>query len=284
MANAYEVARDTWVLPQLVLAPPIGHVDFNSAMIRGPEPVATDTGAPVHRDDFLATLASLVDPDDVRWLFLSHDDRDHAGYLIPLLEACPNATLVTSWFAVVRMIEEWPISLRRCRFVEENMAFGAGGRALATLRPPLFDSPVTRGPFDPSNGVFWAVDCFATSVPHAAVDIAEIDREAWQEGMRIVNCVNHPWHRWLDETKWGRHVDTVEVLGIKVIGGCHTRSITGSMVAEAFKLIRQVPAAASWEVPNQAVLEAWWEAGVDVVNGTPVDPATTFSCPLEPSP
>ncbi len=56
------------------------------------------------------------------------------------------------------------------------------------------------------------------------------------------------------------------------------------MVAEAFKVIRQVPAAASWEVPNQAVLEAWWEAGVDVVNGAPVDPATTFSCPLEPSP
>ncbi len=283
MANAYEVARDTWVIPQLVLAPPIGYVYFNSALIRGPEPVVIDIGAPVHRDDFLATLASLVDPDDVRWLFLSHDDRDHAGYLIPLLEACPNATPVTSWFAVARMIEEWPISLRRCRFVEENMAFGAGGRTRATLRPPFFDSPVNRGPFDPSTGVFWAVDCFATSVPHAAVDIAEIDREAWQEGMRIVNCVNHPRHQWLDETKWGRHVDTVEALGIKVIGGCHTPSITGSMVAEAFKLIRQVPAAASWEVPNQAVLEAWWEAGVDVVNGTPVDPATTFSCPLEPS-
>jgi flavorubredoxin len=277
MTKPYEVADDTWVIPQLVFAPPIGYVYFNSALIRGSEPVVVDTGAPVHREDFLETLKTLVDPEDVRWIFLSHDDRDHAGNLMPLLEACPNATLLTTWFTVARMVEEWPISLRRCRFLDEDQSFEAGGRMLATIRPPFFDSPVTRALFDSSTGFFWSVDSFATSVPHAAQDVGELDRSDWEEGVRIVNCVNHPWHQWLDETKWGRHVDQVESLGINVIAGCHTPSITGATVAEAFRLIRKVPAATCWQVPDQAVLEAWCAAGVDVVSGAAVDPEATMT-------
>ena len=39
----------------------------------------------------------LVDPEDVRWVFLSHDDGDHTGALHDVLDLCPNATLVLNF-------------------------------------------------------------------------------------------------------------------------------------------------------------------------------------------
>jgi hypothetical protein len=36
----------------------------------------------------------------VRWVFLTHDD--HAGNLRQVMDACPNATLVTTWFSMGR--------------------------------------------------------------------------------------------------------------------------------------------------------------------------------------
>lgn len=56
-------------------------------VIRAAQPVLVDTGPPIFREDYLASVFSLIDPDEVRWIFLSHDDRDHSGNLMTLLEA-----------------------------------------------------------------------------------------------------------------------------------------------------------------------------------------------------
>jgi glyoxylase-like metal-dependent hydrolase (beta-lactamase superfamily II) len=63
-------------------------------VLRGAEPVVVDTGAPIHRDSVLQQVFSLVEPEDVRWIYLSHDDGDHTGALHELLAECPNAPMV----------------------------------------------------------------------------------------------------------------------------------------------------------------------------------------------
>jgi flavorubredoxin len=39
----------------------------------------------------------LAGPADVRWIWLTHPDRDHTGALFDLLEAAPQARLVTTF-------------------------------------------------------------------------------------------------------------------------------------------------------------------------------------------
>ena len=68
-------------------------VPLNSMVIRGKEPVVVDTGFAHSRDEFLADVFSVVEPEDIRWVFISHDDVDHTGNLNALMEAAPNATL-----------------------------------------------------------------------------------------------------------------------------------------------------------------------------------------------
>ena len=44
-------------------------------------------------------MSSIVDPADVRWVFLSHDDGDHLGNMRPLLDRAPNAKVVANFFS-----------------------------------------------------------------------------------------------------------------------------------------------------------------------------------------
>jgi glyoxylase-like metal-dependent hydrolase (beta-lactamase superfamily II) len=116
------------------------------------EPVIVDTGAPVHREQWLEKVFSVVEPEDVRWIFLSHDDGDHTGGLLDVLERCPQATLVTNFFSVERLALEKPaLPLERMRWVEPGGSFDAGDRVLHLFRPPIFDGPTSRGLFDPKT-------------------------------------------------------------------------------------------------------------------------------------
>ena len=90
-----KVGDDTYLIQQLQRASiaPLW-VYLNSLVIKGTEPIIVDTGTPANREQWMKDVFSIVDPGDVRWIFLSHDDVDHAGNLGPVMEACPNATLV----------------------------------------------------------------------------------------------------------------------------------------------------------------------------------------------
>jgi flavorubredoxin len=153
------VAPDTWLIPNLFPAGEGVFVPVNSMVIRGAEPVIVDTGAPVHRELWLDKVFSLVEPEDVRWIFLSHDDGDHTGGLLDALELCPHATLVTNFFSVERLgLEKPALPLERMRWIEPGESFDAGDRTLHLFRPPIFDGPTTRGLYDSATAAMWIVD------------------------------------------------------------------------------------------------------------------------------
>jgi len=258
--SPYEVATDTFVIPWMLEAPPVGLFCMNSLVIRGREPVIVDTGSPANRREWLENLRSVVDPVDVRWIFLSHDDRDHAGNLLAALEACPNATLVTNWFSVGRMAEEWMTPLDRCRFVNAGERFDVGDRTLTAVRPPVFDNPTTRGIFDDRTGVFWSVDTFALPISEPCEDCADIPDDAFTEGQLLGSRLVAAWHPWLDEQKFCSYVDEVEAMPIEVIASCHAPAMRGQRIAQGFELLRQLPTTEPWQSFTQEDLEGWLAA------------------------
>ena len=44
-----------------------------------------DSGLSTADKDFVSALAEVLDPADVRWLWITHPDRDHTGGLWQLL-------------------------------------------------------------------------------------------------------------------------------------------------------------------------------------------------------
>jgi flavorubredoxin len=252
-----KIAADTWVIHQVQTAcgQPL-EVFLNSMVILGAEPVIVDTGTPANRAQWLEDVFTLVDPEDVRWIYLSHDDVDHTGNLDEALAACPNATVVCNWAMVERHTNCFDFPLDRCRWVMHGESFDVGDRTLHAIRPPVFDSPTTRGLYDPKTEVYWAVDTFATPLPDATMAISDLDEDFWNFGMTLfaLGAVS-PWLSMTDPVKYHQHVDQTQKLDITTIACCHSPVIEGPYIDKAFELIRQLPTVDVPEMPNQSVLD-----------------------------
>src|SRR5689334_17749801 len=252
-----QVAQDTFVIHSV--QPALGQPLFgylNSIAIRREAAVIVDTSTPANREQWLEDAFSIVEPDDVRWIYLSHDDVDHSGNLEQAMEACPNARLVCNWAMVERHTNCFNFPLERCRWVMHGESFDIGDRVLHAVRPPVFDSPTTRGLFDPTTGVYWAVDTFATPLPDPKMGIADLDPEFWEFGLALfaLGAVS-PWLSMLDTKKFGRSVDAVQNLDITTIAAGHTPVIEGEFIERAFNRVRELPTIEPPALPDQSVLD-----------------------------
>lgn len=254
-----QVAPDTYLLRSAVRAfgTPLT-VSVNSLVIDGAEPVIVDTGIRSNSAAWLADLTSLVDPERVRWVFLSHDDEDHTGSLAEVLEQCPNAFLVTTWAATERMSGSFAAPPQRLRWVHDGDTLDVGDRVLQALRPPVYDSPTTRALFDPTTGVLWGSDAFATPMPDEPVDrVDELPGPLWAEGLAMFH--HHalcPWLSIVDRDPYRAEVDRFRALGPTTIVGAHTPVITGDHISAAFNHVAALPDVIPPPHPDQEALNA----------------------------
>jgi flavorubredoxin len=230
-------------------------VALNSMVIRAAEPVVVDTGEAANRDQYLADVFSLVEPEDVRWVFISHDDVDHTGNVNALMAACPNATLIVNWFMTERMGPSLEVAPTRWRWIDDGGSFDAGDRTLHAVRPPIFDSPTTRGLFDPTTGVYWSSDSFATPMLTPVRDVGELDESFWLAGINQFDTYVSPWLRLVDDARFQATVDRVEALGATGIVGCHTPHVPAAKVGAAIAATRRSPTAVVPPEPDQSVLD-----------------------------
>lgn len=252
-----EIAPETWVIQATEGegTNPVA-VHMNAMVIRGREPIVVDTGLPGHRERYLEDLFGIVEPCDVRWIFISHDDIDHHGNLDAVLDACPRATLVASWFLCQRLQADGLVaSPERWRWVGPGESFDAGDRTLVAVRPPLYDSPTTRGLFDPTTGVYWASDCYAAPVERGTAFVEALDPDAWAEGFTAFQHWNSPWVSLLDERTFARECSRIEQLSPSAIATAHGPTIEASDLPRAFELLRAVPNRAAPPQPDQLVLD-----------------------------
>ena len=106
------------------------------------------------------------------------------------LSACPNAQLVCNWAEIERHTNCLDFPLERCRWVMDGETTDVGDRTLHALRPPVFDSPTTRGLYDPTTRVYWAVDTFATPLP-----IRTPRSPTWTASSGTMAGPSSPWAR-----------------------------------------------------------------------------------------
>lgn len=255
METPYRATADTYVLPSYEPAPGLGLLPINAFLIEADEPVLVDTGMPKERDEFLETLWSLVHPHDLRWVFMTHEEKDHAGNLREILEEAPNAVLVTVFVGLAKLMGEAPVPLERVQIVNPGESFSAGDRRLTVVVPPVFDSAATIGLLDRKSEALFTSDAFGAFVPALAEDAADVPEQAFSEGFALFNSANHPWTALVDRDKFAGELERIRRLQPKTILSTHLPPAHGRTEA-LLSAMAKIPTMERFVGPDNEAVQA----------------------------
>ena len=249
-----EVAPDTFLVRanQHSLGGSVS-TSMNSLVIRAVEPVVVDTGMVTDRATFFEDVFSLVEPDDVRWIFLTHDDDDHSGNLIEALERCPNAMVVMSLGG--RSVAPAPRSGSRTNGFAPSTTVRAWMSATARCRPcvrPSSTTPTRVACSTRRPRVYFAADAFCAPMPAEPVDrVDQMPEQMWAEGFALFHhnslC---PWITLVDAAKYEVEVAKLAAIGAEVITSAHGPTITSASLDRAFDLLAGLPTAVTPPLSN----------------------------------
>ncbi len=257
--HTYRARPDVTVLADYQEVPGFGFVPVNAFVIHAALPVVVDTGLGLPGRDFAASLAEVIDPADVAWIWLTHPDRDHTGGLFALLEAAPQARVVTTFVGAGIMSAERPLPVNRIYLLNPGQSLDAGDRRLTGFRPPLFDNPATVGIFDTRTGACLSSDCFGAPLPTAELATAEDAAAANPGELRAAQLlwatVDSPWVHTVDPAKFAASFRPLRDFGPSAILSTHLPPVTGDS-ATLFATLLDAPQAGPFTGPDQAALEA----------------------------
>lgn len=274
VGSPFAASPDTHVIPTYWPVPGMGTLAMNAFLLRAEEPVLVDTGTAVLSDQFLNALGDVIDPARLRWIWLTHIDRDHTGSLTRLLDLAPHATVLGTFMSFGRFSADGPLPRGRTRIVNHGDRIHVGDRLLEAVRPPLYDSPGTLGLLDRSTGAYFSSDCFGAPLPADAAVVTtadELDPTLLRTAQVTWATTDSPWVTFADRGALRAEVERVRRLDPAWILSSHLAPMRAS-VGLSLGSVLAARDAEPRPAPTQAQIDALL-AGL---------PATADSAPNQP--
>jgi flavorubredoxin len=254
MNQPYEVAPDTYILPSHVTVPGVGILPNNAFVVLGDEPLLIDTGLRAESAEFLEALASLVDPADLAYVFLTHDDADHTGSIDRVLDLAPGARLLTHGLAALRIKLTSDIPLDRVRAVVAGDQVTVGGRTFHVFRPTLFDNPTTLGLYEPGTRTMFGADSFGAIVPRWEHEASAYSADELSRGLLLWASFDDPWVAHYDREEWKRMLQEAGRLETDIFLSSHLPPATG-LFPQLIRTLESLPDVEPFVPPNQEAFE-----------------------------
>ena len=250
----YAVGDGITVLPSYLPVPGMGVLPAHAFLLDGPEPVLVDTGPGGAEAGFQAALASVVDPAEIRWVWLTHTDPDHVGSLRWLLEAAPDARVITTFLAVGKLGMQMEVPMDRLHWLNPGQILEIGGRRLEALRPPSFDAPETTAFFERSSATLFSADSFGALLQAPTGDAADLAPGDLADGMALWSTIDSPWVTHTDREHFAATLAELRRMAPRRVLSSHLPPATG-LADRLLENLARVPGSAPWVGPDQAALD-----------------------------
>lgn len=243
------------VVPSAAHLPGLGSLVINAFVLHGAEPVLVDAGICAERDDFLAALRTVIDPADLRWLWLTHTDLDHIGAVSALLAENPHLRVVTSFGGVGIMGLFDPLPMDRVHLINPGQTLVLPDRTLTAVRPPSFDNPITTGFHDDETNTLFSSDCFGALLAEIPTDAALLSEAEIRSGQVLWTTVDSSWLHMVDQRMLARDLDRIREIEPSMVLSSHLPPAPGRLLELFLGSIAEVPATTPFVGPDQAALE-----------------------------
>jgi glyoxylase-like metal-dependent hydrolase (beta-lactamase superfamily II) len=251
----YTVGDGITVLPAYLPVPGMGVLPAHSFLLDGPEPMLVDTGPGGAEAGVQSALTSIVDPADLRWLWLTHTDPDHIGSLTWLLDAAPDLTVITTYLAVGKLSMSTPLPLERVMWVNPGTTVELNGRTLHALRPPSYDAPETTAVFDATSQTLFPADTFGALLHTPVADTDAVDAPDLVDGMTLWATIDAPWVTHTDRSHFAASLTQLRTLDARRVLSSHLPP-AHDRTDLLLDTLAAVPGADPWIGPDQTALDA----------------------------
>jgi flavorubredoxin len=255
MVHSYKAAAEIEVLTSNFPIPGYGLVPINAFVLQGSEPILVDTGCVVESAEFLRALRNVIDPADLKWIWLTHTDFDHIGSLHELLVENPQIRVVSTFLSAGIMSLSAPLPMDRLLLASPSRKITLGDRTLIPIKPPAFDNPATMGFYEERSGALFSSDCFGallSEVPRSAADLSDKDL---REGQVFWATLDAPWLHKVDRGALARELDGIRGMAPKMILSSHLPAAPGHMTDRLLASLAAAPDAAPFLGLEQEALD-----------------------------
>jgi len=257
MDKPYSPATDIEVIPSIFEIPIYGFIPINAFLLKAKEPVLVDTGYTLESEAFMDTLRSVIDPADLKWVYLTHTDHDHIGSIHQLLNEVPDLRLITTFLAVGKMSLHNPLPMDRLYFLNPGQSLDLGDRTITALKPPSFDAPETTGFYDDRSGALFSSDCFGALVPsQPGQNAADIPDQILRDGQTLWSTIDAPWLHKVDKGTFAAELKKISQMEPKLILSSHLPAADGRLTQRLVDTLAAAPQAQPFVGPDQEALQA----------------------------
>jgi glyoxylase-like metal-dependent hydrolase (beta-lactamase superfamily II) len=256
MEPSRELLPDLHLLSTYVPVPTIGLLPVNAFLVKGKHPYLVDTGLLSEADELQRQVEALIDPADLRWIYLTHSDPDHIGALLPLLDRAPRAKVITSFVAVAKLqLGLRPLPPDRVLLLNPGERLDLGDRTLTVMRPPLFDAPETTMVYDGRLNTLFSADSFGGPLSAPTAQANDLPPDQLEASQRLWATVDAPWIHDIDRKRFATQLGRIDDLNPALLLSAHLPPAQ-RMAKALCRNLAKAPETAPFAAPDQPAFEA----------------------------
>lgn len=229
--NVYQVGYIDWNRRLFDSLIPTPHgTTYNSYLIKGSEKTALIEAVDFGKEDYLIKTLQMANIKKLDYIVSNHAEQDHSGTLPKLLEAYPEAKIVTNSKCKDLLQSFLLLSEEKFVVIKDNEEISLGDKTIQFIIAPWVHWPDTMFTYLKEDKILFTCDFLGSHYATSELFVSD-EREVYLSAKRYYAEIMMPFR-----TSIVKHLERIDKLQIEIIAPSHGPLYNDpSFIIEAYK-------------------------------------------------